>query len=133
MPILDRLTNPVEKVLALAIASVTGGETGVAIDLTGVIALNFTVLCTAYTSGDATLDIETSADGSTGWASVSSKYLIRTQAVAGVDDIIDAVDETLSIGLSGVDSEDQKFARLVVDGTIVMDVVAIAEISNNDR
>jgi len=132
MPILDRLTNPVDKALALAVGSVTGGETGLAIDLAGVIALDFLVLVTAFTSGTATLDIELSPDGTTGWVSVDPKYLIQPKT-AGVNDVLDAVDETLSVGLSGVDLETQKFARVVIDGTIVMDVVALALIQRNDR
>ncbi len=126
MPILDRLTTPVQKAEVIASAVQNGSEVGSAIPLKNLVALDFTLLVSAYTSGDASLTIELSDDGSTGWIAVDAKYLINEGAE------LSAVG-SLSVGLSGVDLETQAYARVVIGGTLVLTGSVIALSQSTDR
>lgn len=126
MPILDRLTTPVVKAEVLASAVQNGGEVTSGVPLADVISIDFTAIVTAYTSGTLALTIEVSEDGSTGWTAIDAKYLINGDATLAATGV-------LSVGLSGVENETQKFARAVLGGTLVLTGSVIALTQLNDR
>ncbi len=126
MPILDRLTTPVVKAEVLANASQTGDEQTSAVALQDVVAIDFTAIVTAWTSGALSMTIEVSATGSGGWTTLDSKYYINNGATLSAVGV-------LSIGISGLENVNQKFARAVLSSTLVLDASVIALTQLTDR
>jgi hypothetical protein len=125
MSYFDRLTTPVTKEKALAHQAITTPVNGTSISLAGVVALNFTVLCTAYTSGTMTAKIEVSTDNSN-WTALNTKYVTGSISIT-------AVDQCQSIGINGLDSESYTHIRLATVGTVVLSAVGICEKIKIDR
>ena len=127
MPIFDNIATPLTAFKALAQQAFTTTTNGIGIPLKGLISLAWFFNCTAYTSGTMTFKIQVSDDNVT-FVDLDEKYVIRPDAPVQIT----AVDQIVKIGISGVDEQTQKYARIVTLGTVVLsgNAIAIADTDN---
>jgi hypothetical protein len=123
MPINDRITTPLQGVIAFAQQDFTTATNGITIPLKGLVSLAWFFVSTAWTSGTMTFKVQVSDDDSA-WVDLDEKYVIRPSTVS-----ITAASQVRKIGISGVDTEGRKYARLVTIGTVVLsgNCIAITE------
>lgn len=127
MSMYDRFVTSVKKFVGFTSQAITTPINGSAIPLAGLISLAWVIVCSAYTSGTMTFNVELSPDGSTGWTSIDPKYLVN-----GADSIGSAGD-IASIGISGIDLSTYTHARLVTVGTVALTANCVALASEPSR
>jgi hypothetical protein len=128
MPNYDKIATPLSFLKGLDQQAFTTTTNGESIPLKGLMALAWVFFCNAYTSGTMTFKVQVSVDNSV-WTDLDEKYVIRPNAPVQIN----ADDQIVKIGISGVDSENQKYARLVTLGTVVLSGCALAVCERDER
>jgi hypothetical protein len=121
MPKIDNIATPLNAVIGLDQQAFTTTTNGATVALKGLVSLAWFFFCNAFTSGVMTFKIQVSADGST-WVDLDEKYVIRPNAPVQIT----ADNQIVKIGISGLDDENQKYARIVTLGTVVLSGCALA-------